>query len=138
LIEENSFLYDLSIIFIYGMLILEDNHPDYKYKKSKIILFVDEITFDIFEILFFLKKIKDNILFIDLIIMNEENIIFKLNPFMNQIIFPENLITKKGIGILPSKKSIISTKGLKWDVGKIYDKDFFSFTNIFLLILIKY
>jgi len=118
--EENSFLHELALVFLNGMLALEENCPYYKYNKSKIIIFLDEIFFDIFELLFFMKKIKEKIIFVDLIIMNSENIIFKLDSCMNQIYFPDNLISKKGIGLLPTKKSLISTKGFKWDVGKFF------------------
>jgi len=117
--EENTlFLQELALVFFYAMLSLEENFPDYKYKKSKIMIYLDEIEFNLFELFFFLEKVKEKILFVDLIIMNAENIIFKLDTCMNQIYFPDNFISKKGIGLLPIKQSVISTKGLKWNIGK--------------------
>jgi len=36
---------------------------------------------------------------------------------MNVILFPKKLFTKKGIGLLPLEKSVISTRGFQWDVN---------------------
>jgi thiamine pyrophosphokinase len=54
---------------------------------------------------------------IDFIIFTDENIFFPLNSGMNKIFVPDIIFTRRGVGLLPMEKSIISTKGLKWDVN---------------------
>jgi thiamine pyrophosphokinase len=87
-------------------------------------------------------KIKNEINFIDLILVDYFNISFLLNDNMNYLIFPEELITKKGIGILPFEKSVISTRGLKWDVSNFYyfyyHHYYFKCFFIFILLIEKW
>jgi hypothetical protein len=89
-------------------------------KKVKIIFYIDfnNSDLEIFYILnFFIKNvdfgIKNNF---KIIFLSDENMLIKLGPGMNYIYISENLFTKKGVGLLPVKNSIISTKGLMWDV----------------------
>ena len=115
----NDLFHDLTIQFIKSVLNLEEKFQDFRYKKSKIILYSD-IYIDLENLLClfsFFKIIKSSFKFLDVILMNEDNIFFKLDNLMNHIIIPNILFSKKGIGILPIKKSCICTKGFKWDIG---------------------
>jgi len=118
--EDNLFFQKLALDFICGMLILEENFPNFKSKKTKFFMYFDEFSSNIFEIMSFLKKIKENFIYIDLIIIDNNSILFKLDSCLNHIIFPSNFLSKKGVGLLPIDRSVISTKGLKWDVGILY------------------
>jgi hypothetical protein len=55
-------------------------------------------------------------------IITDYSVVSCLNPGMNKIYISNSLFTKKGVGLLPISKSIISTKGFKWDIGIIYIK----------------
>lgn len=129
--EGSDFLKELIQSFIQSMVILEANCQLYKYKKSKFIMYLEEINNNLFEIFSFIKQVKENVKYIDLIIIDEDNLLFKLDSLMNQIIFPDNLITKKGIGLLPIQKSCISTKGFRWDVGINYHLKSFNILGFF-------
>ena len=55
---------------------------------------------------------------VQIILFFNESIAFKLSLGMNMINLSKALFTKKGVGLYPMKKSVLSTKGLKWDISK--------------------
>ena len=57
---------------------------------------------------------------IQLFLMFENSFVFLLRKGMNLIYLPDTVFTKKGVGFYPTQNSIFSTKGFKWDVGKLY------------------
>jgi hypothetical protein len=87
-------------------------------EKSKYILYLDSEENDLFLfiILNFLKKLVKHNHHNMISIITNKSIMCVLSPGMNTLLFSENLFTKKGLGLLPLEKSIISTKGLRWDL----------------------
>jgi hypothetical protein len=85
---------------------------------SKIIFYIDYEQSDIifFEILIFMTKISKLNSEIELIILTDDSVIFPLKLGMNYVYLSNCLFTRKGVGLLPMEKSIISTKGFEWDV----------------------
>jgi hypothetical protein len=98
--------------------LLEDLSIRKESERMEHIFYLDFEENDIylFIILNFLKKIEKNNLHGKVTIVTNKSIMCVLSPGMNTILFSDNLFTKKGLGLLPLQKSIISTKGLRWDV----------------------
>jgi hypothetical protein len=88
--------------------------------NPKVIIYLDGEADDLETIIIlnFFKKFKKNFLNIDLMILTDDSLTFPLHSGMNAVFLSRSLFTKKGIGLLPLEKSVISTKGLRWDVSK--------------------
>lgn len=82
--------------------------------KSIMILFVNEdfTDFDYLKYLSILEK-KNTL---DIIILTNKTVLKALRLGMNIIYLSNKLFTGKGIGILPTSESKLSTSGLKWDM----------------------
>lgn len=73
-----------------------------------------ELMYSVFN---FLTRKKDSDLSrVHHIFLTDESICVKLNEGLNNIYLPQSLFTKKGIGLLPISRSIVTTRGLRWDV----------------------
>jgi hypothetical protein len=86
-------------------------------KESEIILFLYiDIDYNniFFEILNLLHTLKNDP--VKIFIINNNSILCPLKSGMNNIYLSNSLFTTKGIGLLPLEESIISTRGLRWDV----------------------
>jgi hypothetical protein len=126
--EDKTFLQ--SILECAYLEFLDRTQNILKQDKCKIIFYLDlDEKTDLLTVIHSILKIKTISTFYDLILLTDSSISSFLETGINIIYLPKNnIFTGKGIGLIPIEKSIISTKGLKWDVNQW--ETFFGSPNI--------